>query len=180
MTEPFTTANAALSIKDSLTGLSGTHGAAKRPALTPTSDSKPVEKAVVDDIAANFDPETFLWCDFHRADGGVHIWYAWTAGGQQLGDHVDSLAMTGGLDAADWLHIAKRNEQSSSRGRVKIKAYPLRPVLADVQSGIRGTEKQRENLRRLLQKAAEVTGHTPRTLTPRWLGFGPDLTNRKE
>jgi hypothetical protein len=148
--------------------------------LTPTDDPTPVEKAVADGIADGFEPETFLRLNFHRPDGGVRIWYAWTAGGQPLGDRIDQLAMAAGYDAADWLHIADRHEQTTTRGRVEIKAYPLRPVLADVQSGVRSPEERREGVRRILRKASEITGQPPRTLTPRWLGFGPALTARKD
>lgn len=147
--------------------------------LTPTGNPTPVEQAVADGIADGFDPETFLWINFHRPDGGVRIWYAWTAGGQPLGDRIDQLATTAGLDAADWLHISDRHQQASTRGRVEIQAYPLRPVLADVQTGVRSPEERREGVRRILRKAQEITGQEPRTLTPRWLGFGPILTARK-
>ncbi|WP_333745706.1 hypothetical protein [Streptomyces sp. IBSBF 2950] len=148
--------------------------------LTPSEDPTPVEKAVADGIASGFDPETFLWLTFHRADGGARIWYAWTAGGPALGDRVDQLATAAGYDAADWLHISDRHQLTSTRGRVTIWAYPLRPVLADVQSGVRGPEDRREGVRRILRKAGEFTGQTPHTLTPRWLGFGPVLTLRKD
>ncbi|MFD8335578.1 hypothetical protein ACFV42_23405 [Streptomyces solisilvae] len=146
--------------------------------LIATGDPTPVEKAVVDGIAGDHEPETFLWIDFHRPDGGVRIWYAWTTGGQPLGDRIDHLAMNRGLDAADWLHIANRHEQVSSRGRVRIKAYALRPVFADVQSGIHASEEQRKRLERLVRMAAETTGQTPRTLTSPWFGFGPGRTGR--
>jgi hypothetical protein len=147
--------------------------------LTPSADPTPVEKAVADGIAADFDPETFLWLTFHRPDGGARIWYAWTAGGHPLGDRVDQLATAAGYDAADWLHISDRHQLASERGRVTIWAYPLRPVLADVRNGVRGPEDRREGLRRILRKAGELTGQAPRTLTPRWLGFGPALTAQK-
>ncbi|MCX5434740.1 hypothetical protein OHU11_41920 (plasmid) [Streptomyces sp. NBC_00257] len=147
--------------------------------LTPTGDATPVEKAVADGIAAGFEPETFLWLNFRRPDGGSRIWYAWTAGGQPLGDRIDQLAMAAGCDAADWLHITDRHEQTTARGRGDNKAYALRPVLADVQTGVRSPEERREGLRRVLLKAGEVTGQTPRTLTPRWLGFGPVLVHQK-
>ncbi|MBP5896409.1 hypothetical protein F3K35_42060 [Streptomyces sp. LBUM 1481] len=147
--------------------------------LTPSDDPTPVEKAVADGIADDFDPETFLWLTFHRPDGGARIWYAWTAGGPPLGDRVDQLATTTGYDAADWLHISDRHQLTSARGRVTVWAYPLRPVLADVQSGVRAPEERREGVRRILRKAGELTGQTPRTLVPRWLGFGPSLISRK-
>ncbi|MFE4829933.1 hypothetical protein [Streptomyces sp. NPDC056672] len=129
--------------------------------LTPTGDATPVEKAVADGIADGFDPETFLWLNFRRPDGGSRIWYAWTTGGQSLGDRIDQLAMAAGCDAADWLHIADRHEQTTARGRVDIKAYALRPVLAGVQTGVRSPEERREGVsylgfRGLLCRSARV------------------------
>ncbi|NUS25011.1 MAG: hypothetical protein HOV92_12415 [Streptomyces sp.] len=147
--------------------------------LVPTDDPRPVEKAAVDGIVDGFEPETFLWIVFHRPDGGAHIWYAWTVGGTDLGDRVDRMALAAGLDSADWLHIGDRHCQHSTRGRIAIQAYALRPILADVQNGVRSPEDRRERLRRVVRKAAEMTGQTPRTLTPRWLGVGPTLLNQK-
>ncbi|MDX3165780.1 hypothetical protein PV516_18520 [Streptomyces scabiei] len=147
--------------------------------LAPSADPTPVEKAVADSIAADFAPETFLWLTFHQADGGARIWYAWTAGGHQLGDRGELVDAVAGYDAADWLHISDRHQLTSTRGRMTIWAYPLRPVLADVQTDIRSPEKRREGVRRILRKAGELTGQAPRTLTPRWLGFGPALISRK-
>jgi hypothetical protein len=149
---------------------------APRPALlVPTGDPTPVERAAADGIAAGFPPETFLWIEFHRPDGGARIWYAWTAGGQPLGDRVDHLALAAGLDATDWLHIGDRHCAHSTRGRIAIQAYPLRPVLADVQGGVRGPLDRREALRRVITCAADMTGQTPRAAAPGWLGFGPAL-----
>ena len=148
-------------------------------AFQPTDDPEPVVKAVVQGIAADFEPEAFLWINFRRPDGGIRIRYAWTTGGEPLGDHIDALAQAVGLDAADWLHIADRHQQTATRGRIEIWAYPLRPVLGDVTSGVRGPEERREGLRRLLHRASEVTAQNPHTYTPRWLGFGPVLTARR-
>ncbi|WP_440107541.1 hypothetical protein [Streptosporangium sp. H16] len=128
-------------------------------------------------VADGVEPETFLWVTFHRPDGGASIWYAWT-GGQPLGDHIDRLAMVAGYDAADWLHIADCHQQTSTRGRVEIWAYALRPVLADIQSGVRGPQERREGLARVLATTAEVTGQQPRILLACWLGFGPTLLQR--
>lgn len=148
--------------------------------LAPTGDARPVEKAAVDGIADGCPPETYLWIEFHRPDGGVRIWHAWTDGGQPLGERVDQLALGAGLDAADWLHIGDRHCEHSERGRIRVQAYALRPVLADVQAGERGPEERREGIRRVIRRAAEITGGRPRTLTPRWLGFGPTLATRKD
>jgi hypothetical protein len=147
--------------------------------LAPTGDAKPVEKAAVDGIVDNFDPETFLWINFHRPDGGIRVWYAWTDGGTVLGDRVDSLALAAGLDCADWLHIGDRHCQHSTRGRIAIQAYALRPILADVQNGVRGPEERRDGLLRFIACAAAETGQTPRPGVPRWLGVGPTLLSPK-
>ncbi|MCP9209633.1 hypothetical protein [Streptomyces cucumeris] len=126
-----------------------------------------------------FEPETFLWINFHRPDGGVRVWYAWTDGGTVLGDRIDGLALATGLDFADWLHIGDRYCEHSTRGRIAIQAYALRPILADVQNGVRGPEDRRDGLRRVIACAAAKTGQTPRPGVPRWLGVGPTLLNRK-
>ncbi|MGW5695563.1 hypothetical protein ACWEWX_32900 [Streptomyces asiaticus] len=147
--------------------------------LVPTGDAKPVEKAAVDGIVDGFDPETFLWIVFHRPDGGARVWYAWTTGGTTLGDHIDRLALAAGLDFADWLHIGDRHCQHSDRGRIAIQAYALRPILSDVQTGVRGPDDRRDGLRRVIACAAAETGQTPRPGVPRWLGVGPTLLNRE-
>ncbi|MFJ4988787.1 hypothetical protein ACIP9H_33925 [Streptomyces sp. NPDC088732] len=147
--------------------------------VAPSSDPTPVQRAVVDSLLDDHPPETFLWIVFHRADGGARIWYAWTAGGQPLGDRIDQLALGAGLDASDWLHIGDRHAAHSERGRIRVQAYALRPVLADVQAGERSPEDRREGIRRIIRTAATMTGQTPRTLAPTWLGFGPVLVNRK-
>lgn len=143
--------------------------------LTPTDDPTPVEKAVVDGIIGDFEPETFLWINFHRPDGGVRVWYGWTAGGAPLGDRIDGLAMAAGFDSADWFHLTNRHLQASRRGRIEIQAHVLRPILADIQAGLRAPGKQRDQLRRMVVKAAELTGQVARPGLPRWLGVGPAL-----
>ncbi|MFJ4469517.1 hypothetical protein ACIP2X_18765 [Streptomyces sp. NPDC089424] len=153
--------------------------ASDRPCLTPTDDPAPVVRAVLDGITAQHEPETFLWIVLHRPDGGATIRYAWTTGGQALGDHVDRLALAGGLDAADWLHIGHCHCTRSTRGRIAIEAYALRPVLADVENGERSPEDRRAGLRRVIDSAAAATGQTPRPGCPRWLGMGPALLNRR-
>lgn len=152
---------------------------ATRPLLIPTNNPTPVEHAAVDGILNGFDPETFLWIVFHRPDGGARVWYAWTDGGQPLGNQVDDHALAAGLDCADWLHIGDRHCQQSTRGRIDIQAYALRPILTDVQAGVRSPDDRRTALRRLIDCAAEHTGQTPRPGVPRWLGVGPTLLARK-
>ncbi|MEU1800837.1 hypothetical protein [Streptomyces sp. NPDC019937] len=143
------------------------------PTLTPTNDPAPVEHAVVDGILDDHDPETFLWIVFRRPDGGARVKYAWTDGGPDLGDRVDRLALAAGLDFADWLHIGGRHCQESTRGRIVVQAHPLRPVLADVQSGVRAPGDRRDGLLRVIACAAADTGQTPRPGLPRWFGMGP-------
>ncbi|WP_435245220.1 hypothetical protein [Streptomyces tendae] len=154
-------------------------GRASAPPLLPTGDPAPVERAVLAGVAAGFPPETFLWVTFHRPDGGARVRYAWTGGGEALGDRIDRLATAAGCDATDWLHIADRHQLTSARGRVTVWAYPLRPVLADVEGGVRGPAERRDGIRRLLHAAAERTGQAPRTYAPPWLGFGPLLAARR-
>ncbi|WP_242537148.1 hypothetical protein [Streptomyces albidoflavus] len=144
----------------------------------PTGPSE-INLAVLDSITSMHRPEMFLWINRRRPDGSVKIWYAWTEGGEPLGNRVDELALTRGLDAADWLHIADLHQRTSVRGHFETWAYPLRPVLAEVQGTERAPESRRDGLRRLLVKAGEVTGTSPRTTAPRWLGFGPHLVLHK-
>lgn len=152
---------------------------ATAPLLIPTGDPTPVEKAAVDGILDGFEPESFLWIVFHRPDGGARVWYAWTEGGQPLGNQVDARALAAGLDGVDWLHIGDRHCQHTSRGRIAVQAYALRPVLADVQAGVRGPDDRRDGLLRVIACAAARTGQTPRPGVPRWLGMGPALLGRK-
>ncbi|MFF2522471.1 hypothetical protein [Streptomyces liangshanensis] len=150
-------------------------------ALKPSEDRRPVELALTRSIADNHSPETFLWISIHRPDGGVNVRYAWTDGGTDLGDRIDLLALAAPLDAADWLEITGRHVQVSHRGRIEILAHPLRPILANVQAGVRAPEDRRAGVQRVLDKAAELCGqpHLHSTAIPRWLGVGPDLINRR-
>lgn len=151
-----------------------------RPLLTPSDDRRPVEQAVIDSICGDFGPEMYLGFVFSRPDGGCNLWHAWTDGGQALGDQVDSSALAAGLDAGDWLHIGDRHSSVTHRGRVRIEAYLLRPILADVQAGQRCPDERRAGLRRVIDCAAQRTGQTPPPPgLPRWIGFGPTLLNRK-
>lgn len=148
--------------------------------LTPSNDPTPVEKAVIDGILDDFPPETFLTFVFHRADGGARLWHAWTDGGTALGDRVDQLATAAGMDAADDMAIGARHVEQSTRGRVEINAYPLRPILADVEGEHGSDPVHRDKLRRALDWYAEQKGwpvlddgyHAP------WIGYGPKLRNR--
>lgn len=149
-------------------------------ALTPHDDPTPVEQAAVDGIVGDFPPETFLWIVFHRPDGGARVWYAWTAGGHPLGDDIDRRALAAPLDAADWLYFMGRHVERRTRGRIQIDAHPLRPILADLQAGVRAPDDERAKVRRMVEVAADLTGQEcppPRPI--RWVGVGPDLLARK-
>ncbi|MEU7323337.1 hypothetical protein ABZ682_22720 [Streptomyces griseoviridis] len=143
------------------------------------SNVKPLERAVVHEVLDDFGPETYLGFAFYRPDGGCNLWHGWTEGADDLGDQVDRLALASGLDCGDWLNIGNLHSTVTHRGRIRIEAYPLRPILADVQAGVRCPEDRRAGLRRLLECAAEQTGQTPVPGLPRWVGFGPVLLNRK-
>lgn len=145
------------------------------------TDPTPVELAVIDGIVGGYDPETFLWIVFRRPDGGARIWYAWTAGGEPLGDQVDREALAAGYDCADWLHIGRRHVTQQSRGRVTIDAYPLRLVQGDVRCGLRAPEVERDKVRLMLGAAA--TGNFDGFAPPvsnlvRWMGVGPALVRK--
>jgi hypothetical protein len=150
--------------------------------LLPTGDPTPVEKAVVEGIVGDFDPETLLWIIFHRPDGGARVWYAWTTGGVPLGEHIDQHALAAGYDASDWLHITGRHRTDHHRGRVETQAHPLRPIEADLRNGVRAPEELRDKLRRLLDYARETNGQPPRpdAVVPRWMGVGPTLLRAKD
>lgn len=139
------------------------------------SDNRTVERAVAAEISDQHPSETLLWIQFPQPDGGLRLYDVWTEGGEQLGDRVDSHAVSAGMDAADWLFMSNLHEQITYRGKVRVLAYPLRPVWRDVQEGLRASEERREGVRRVMRAAARHTGRTPRTLTPRWVGFGPGL-----
>ncbi|MFE7963441.1 hypothetical protein ACFU0X_10365 [Streptomyces cellulosae] len=138
-----------------------------------------VQQAVLEGIVANHGPETFLWIN-ERRKTGTRIWYAWTDGGEPLGDRIDQVAVAAGLDAADWMHIADLHQRTSWRGRFETWAYPLRPVLAAVHGDERAPDYRRDGLRRVVQKAAERTGQQPRAGRLRWLGFGPIVVRQRK
>ncbi|WP_307841372.1 hypothetical protein [Streptomyces endocoffeicus] len=158
--------------------MTATLTAPERIPLTPSADNTPVVRTIVQSIAADHDPETYLRIVLHRPDGGANLRHAWTEGGEPLGDEVDRAALAAGMDAADWLHIGDLNCTRSTRGRITVEAYALRPVLADVSSGIRSPADRRDGLVRVIQEAARQTGQTPCPGLPRWLGMGPALVNR--
>ncbi|MGA5340463.1 hypothetical protein ACPCK3_15070 [Streptomyces griseoincarnatus] len=147
--------------------------------LAPTGDPAPVVQALLSSITNGHPPETYLRITEHRADGGATVWNAWTEGGQPLGDHVDRLALSVGLDAADWLHIGELHSEHSHRGRFATEAFPLRPILASVQTGERCSDDRRAGVQRFLDMAAHHAGRALAPGIPRWLGVGPTLLSRK-
>ncbi|MFC7869674.1 hypothetical protein ACFUS2_00740 [[Kitasatospora] papulosa] len=147
--------------------------------LTPTNNSEPVLQALVQSIATGHPPETWLRIAFHKPCGGVSIRYAWTAGGDELGDHIDLLAQSTGFDAADWMHITNEHAQISIRGRIETQAHLLRPILRDIEAGTHCPQDFRDGLHRLLDCAAEQTGQPRRPGWPRWVGVGPTLLARR-
>ncbi|MFI8085903.1 hypothetical protein ACIF6L_34575 [Kitasatospora sp. NPDC086009] len=141
-------------------------------------DPRPAEQTFADGLADDLEPETFLWIRIRQPDGGSHVHYRWTAGGRELGDHIDQAALAAELDSSDTLYIANRHLTEHEHGEVLIQAHPLRPIQADVVAGVRAPEGERAKLRRIIQLAAEHSGRydiaaNPRV--PRWFGVGPKL-----
>jgi hypothetical protein len=147
------------------------------PLLHPTSDPTPVEKAAVEGIADGFEPETYLWIEFHRPDGGVRAWHAWTTGGAPLGDQADRHALVSTMDVADWFAITSRYRTEHTRGRIHTTAHPLRPILADVQAGRGDDGDWRRKLDALIRDyCGETRQAEPEpSRFPRWMGVGPHL-----
>jgi hypothetical protein len=140
--------------------------------LTPTNDPRPVEKAVIESLVDIFEPETLLWLTFLTPDGGARIWYAWTLGGDLLGDRVDRDAQARGLDLADWLHIPLNHRTESQRGRVQVQAFALRGIHADVLGGVRACDQQRDTVH-------GYNGESGTGPVGKWLGVGPGMLNRQ-
>ncbi|WP_329492497.1 hypothetical protein OG618_37020 (plasmid) [Kitasatospora sp. NBC_01246] len=141
-------------------------------------DPRPAERAFVDGLVDDLEPETFLWITVRQPDGGAHVYYRWTGGGRELGDRIDLAALTAGLDCADGFHIANRHLTDIERGPVRIQAHPLRPIQADVATGVRAPESERAGLRRVIHYAALESGQQEiarNPVLPRWLGVGPKL-----
>lgn len=145
--------------------------------LTPSDDPTPVERAVVTGMADEYDPETFLDIQFHLTTGGIRCWYAWTTGGDRLGDQADHDALSRGLDFADWTFLLDRYRTERRRGRIVVYAYPLRPIHADVLAGDRTTEAHRDRYRGLARFLADRTGQPAPDAEslPEWFGVGPAL-----
>lgn len=147
--------------------------------LAPTDDDGQLELALVDTIAATCDPEMWIAVTFPQPDDAIRVRWTWTAGGIELGNHIDHLALGAGLDAADNFHLCDSHAQQSSRGSVRVHAHPLRPILTDVQAGVRAPDGRRALLQSYIDFANDDLGRTPRLVLPRWIGVGPDLLNRR-
>ncbi|WP_019061605.1 hypothetical protein [Streptomyces prunicolor] len=150
------------------------------PALSPATDRRPVEQAVVRDALSGEPPETLVVTDIPQPDG-LLVYPAWTDGGDVLGDRIDRLALARGVDGWSWIEILHRHARTTHRGRITIRAYPLRLVLADVERGYRGDETHRAGLARLLADEAARHGLPPLPAPgiPEWGGVGPRLRNRR-
>ncbi|MFJ5071597.1 hypothetical protein ACIQC7_34790 [Kitasatospora sp. NPDC088556] len=144
-------------------------------------DPKLAEQAFADDLADEYEPETFLWISIRQPDGGAHVHYRWTTGGRELGDRVDHQALTAGLNAADWSDITSRHLTERRVGVTLVHAHPLRPILADVTAGLRAPEEVQATFRRIIRNAAEHSGQyalAADPVVPRWMGVGPRLLCR--
>lgn len=151
----------------------------ERATRIPSDDIRPLEHAVVTSLTADTEPETWLAVVFTQPDGGLRVRWGWTRGGVELGNHIDELALATGLDIADNFHLCDLHKRVTFRGRVRVEAHPLRPILADVAAGIRCPKDRWDGLHRVLEfAAAERNQPTPEGL-PRWRGVGPALLNRK-
>jgi hypothetical protein len=130
--------------------------------LTPTHDPRPVERAVVESIISSLGPELLLHVALWQPNGEVRLRYAWTRGGDVLGDRVDRDATARGLNLADAVHIAELHRTEHRRGRIVIQAFALRGIHADVLGGVRAGDGDR---------GAGFAGT--------WLGVGPGMLNRQ-
>ena len=136
----------------------------------------PLTKAVIASIADGLEPEAFLSIDQRYADGGGRHFYAWTNGGEQLGDTVDSVASVLGLDGADGIHLGELHHRVVERGRVRTYVHPLRPILADIQRGVRAPEGLRGRVERFREDVRADLGDDYVRRVPgvwAWFGFGP-------
>ncbi|MFJ4700458.1 hypothetical protein ACIP5N_22235 [Streptomyces sp. NPDC088768] len=151
-----------------------------RHALASTGCRGPVEQAVVAGALAAAGPETLVRTDVPQPDGSVRLYAAWTDRGGPLADHIDRIALARGLDAWSWIEILTHHQRTTHRGRIEVRAHPLRQILADVERGHRGSEEYRASFVRLLADDAERAGRPPLPAPglPAWPGVGPLLWHR--
>ncbi|MFD7618582.1 hypothetical protein [Streptomyces sp. NPDC059802] len=152
--------------------------ASARPVLAPIGNRGPVEQAVVEGALASAGPETLVRTDVPQPDGSVRLYAAWTDGGGPLADHIDRVALARGLDAWSWVEILTQSARTTHRGRIEVRAHPLRQVLADVERGHRGSEEYRAGFARMLADDAARGGRPPLSGIPAWPGVGPRLWHR--
>jgi len=126
-------------------------------------------------------PETLMVTDVPQPGGSLRVYAAWTAGGAPLGDRIDRTALVGGVDAWSWIELLDVHARTTYRGQIKIRTYPLRRILRDVERGYRGDETHRASLARLLADDAARAGRPPLPAPgiPEWVGVGPRLWNRR-
>lgn len=151
------------------------------PGLSPITDRRPAEQAVIQDALNGEPPETLVVTDVPQPDGSLLVYTAWTDGGERLGDRIDRTALARGVDSWSWVEILHRHVRTTHRGRIQIHSYPLRFVLADVERGYRGDESHRAALARFLADDAARCGQPPLPApgVPAWVGVGPRLRNRR-
>ncbi|MFF7369800.1 hypothetical protein [Streptomyces tricolor] len=147
------------------------------PVLVPAGDRRLVEQAVVDDAVRVQGPEMLVRVDIPQPDGSMRLYAAWTGDGEPLADRIDQIALGHGVDAWSWVEILRRTARTSHRGRIEVRARPLRQVLADIEAGFRGSEQLRAGFARLLAVDAARAGQPPLPAPgiPAWAGVGPRL-----
>ncbi|GIG68766.1 hypothetical protein [Phytomonospora endophytica] len=131
----------------------------------------PIERAVVDRVAASRPRETYLVVRFERADGRASVHHAWTDGGEVLGARIDAVATARGMDGLDWLAVTARHEETSVEGRMVVTEYRLRAVLADVEAGRGALPDERRDLTDALAAYCDTTGRA--VAIGAWCRVGP-------
>jgi hypothetical protein len=100
-------------------------------------DLKSAHLAAARELGDLHAPGTWLQFDFLDADGyGFRTW-AWTSGGDQLGDRIDRLAEKRRLTALSVAGTAHLHLTHHDRGRVHVAAIALAPVFDTLRAGKR-------------------------------------------
>ena len=140
----------------------------------------PVERAWIGELVDATDPCRYLFTVLNLPDGGARTYYAWTAGGQQVGDDIDHLAAAQGRDVYDWVEFHSRYETRIDRGRHYVLSVDLRPLYEDLRHGVPGADVDRRaglgGFAAYMVAAGAQPGHhiDPDRRVP-WIGFGPRL-----
>jgi hypothetical protein len=136
----------------------------------PTAPPAYADRAIVNSLTASHEPEMFLIITLH----GARTALAWTAGGEALGNKIDTEAAAAGLDMPDWVAITERHCQIHHRGRHTVHAHPLRPIQADVRArhGDVDGRVRTAKLPALAQLPALFGCRRPHPV-PGWCGVGP-------